>query len=37
VTENRIKSEDLDATTSAPREGVGRLVIERAVSEVEGW
>ena len=37
MTEDLIKSEDFDSTTSALREGVRGLAIERAVSEVGGW
>ncbi len=37
MTENRITGEDIDSTTAALNQGVRRLAIERAVSEVEGW
>jgi hypothetical protein len=37
VTENRITGQDIDSTTAALNQGVWRLAIERAVSEVEGW
>jgi hypothetical protein len=37
MTEDLIKNEDFDSTTSALREGVRGLAIERAVSEVDGW
>jgi hypothetical protein len=37
VTENRITGEDIDSTTATLNQGVRRLAIERAVSEVEGW
>ena len=37
MTEDLIKSEDFDSTTSALREGVRGLAIERAMSEVDGW
>ena len=36
MTENRITGEDIDSTTAALNQGVRRLAIERAVSEVEG-
>jgi hypothetical protein len=37
VTENRITGEDIDSTTATLNQGVRRLAIERAVSEVKGW
>ena len=37
MTENRITGEDIDSTTAVLNQGVRRLAIERAVSEVEGW
>ena len=37
MTENRIRDEDFDSTTATLREGVRRVAIERAISEVEGW
>lgn len=37
MTENRIRDEDFDSTTSALRDGVRRVAIPRAVSEIDGW
>jgi hypothetical protein len=37
MTENRITSEDFDATTAALNRGVRSLGIERAISEIDGW
>ncbi len=37
VTQNRINSEDIDSTTAALNQGVRRMAIERAVSEIDGW
>jgi hypothetical protein len=37
MTENRITSEDFDATTAALNGGVRSLGIERAISEIDGW
>ena len=37
MTENRIEPEDFDSTTSALREGVRSIAIERAISEIDRW
>lgn len=37
MTENSIRPEDLDSTTSALRDGVRSLAIERALPEIDGW
>jgi hypothetical protein len=37
MTENRITSEDFDATTAALNRGVRSLGIERAISDIDGW
>jgi hypothetical protein len=37
LTENSIRSEDFDSTTSALRDGVRSLAIEQAIPEIDGW
>ena len=37
MTENRIRSEDVDSTTVLLNGGVRKIATERAVSEMEGW
>ena len=37
MTENEIRTEDFDSTTSALREGVRSVGIEQAVAEIDGW